>query len=208
MNARAMRKTIARPLLLALSASLALSACKAKPAYDEAPLAGARIGGDFTLQDKTGKPVRWSDFKGKWRMVYFGYTFCPDACPLDMGIAMQGYARFAKAEPDLAQDVQPIFISVDPARDTPARVGEFAAAFSPKLIGLTGSPDEIARVTKEFAVFYGRGKDLPGGGYIVDHSRGVLLFDRGGKPITVLPVDKGPKDGPDAVAAEMEKWIR
>jgi protein SCO1/2 len=207
MNRHAMRKTKLFPL--ALFATLALAACgSGKAPLDQAPLAGAQIGGDFALQDKTGKTVRWSDFKGKWRIVYFGYTFCPDACPLDVGIAMKGFAQFSGAQPQLAADVQPIFISVDPTRDTPARVGEFAAAFSPRLLGLTGSPTEIARTAKAFAVFFGRGQDLPGGAYIVDHSRAVYLFDRAGQPIAMLPVDKGAQDGPAAVAAELEKWVR
>lgn len=196
-----MRKTLL-PIIAALA--LPLAACgPAKAPLDQAPLAGAAIGGDFILLGKDGKPVRWADFAGKWRIVYFGYTFCPDACPLDVGRMMQGYKKFAAAEPDLADRVQPIFVTVDPARDTPQRVGEFAAAFSPRLIGLTGTESQIADAARKFAVYYARGKDLPGG-YIMDHARIATLFDPQGKPIAVLPIDKGA----DEVAAELARWVR
>lgn len=199
MNRRAM---INRLLPLALIALLP-SACGSNSAPAEpAPLAGAAIGGDFALIDKAGKTVRWSDFAGKWRIVYFGYTFCPDACPLDVQTTMQGFNRFAKDYAELAAQVQPIFITVDPARDTPARVGEFAAAFSPRLIGLTGTQAQTAAAAKAFVAPYSKGKETSGG-YLMDHSRNAILFDRQGKPIAILPVDKGSP----AVAAELAKWV-
>ena len=193
---------------VAIAALCTLPACSSKTPLDQAPLAGARIGGDFTLVDKAGTPRTWVEFKGKWRVVYFGFTNCPDACPLDLQILMKGFGAFAKANPQLAATVQPIFITIDPSRDTPARVGEFAAAFSPRLLGLSGSPEAVAAVTKSFAVYAARGEDMPGGGYNMNHSRIAYLFDPDGKPIAVLPVDKGMKDGPDAVAAELAKWLR
>lgn len=189
---------------ICIAAALALSACGSGSAPAERPpLEGARIGGPFTLADKTGRVVRWSDFAGKYRIVYFGYTFCPDACPMDVQQMMQGFARFAKAEPALAADVQPIFISIDPVRDTPARVGEFAAAFSPRLLGLTGTPEQVDQAAKAFAAYYSKGKETSGG-YLMDHARIAYLMDREGKPIAMLPVDKGP----DAVAAELTKWVK
>jgi len=168
------------------------------------PLEGAAIGGPFTLVDKTGHQVRWSDFAGKYRIVYFGYSFCPDACPLDLQKVMQGFSLFEKAHPGLARQVQPIFITIDPARDTPKVVGEFAAAFSPRLLGLTGTQAQTDAAAKAFAVYHARGKDTPGGGYLMDHSRTAYLMGRKGEPITVLPIDKTPQ----AVAAELAKWVR
>lgn len=200
MNRRAMTIRIA----FCFAAALALSACGSGSAPAERPpLEGAKIGGAFTLSDKAGRTVRWSDFAGKYRIVYFGYTFCPDACPMDVQQMMQGFARFAKAEPALAGEVQPIFISIDPARDTPARVGEFAAAFSPRLLGLTGTAPQVADAAKAFAAYYAKGKETAGG-YLMDHSRVAYLMDRAGKPIAMLPIDKGP----DAVAAELAKWVK
>ncbi|MEO5586560.1 MAG: SCO family protein [Novosphingobium sp.] len=188
-----------------IAATLALSACGSggSAPTERPPLDGARIGGPFTLADKAGRTVRWEDFAGKYRIVYFGYTFCPDACPLDVQQLMQGFARFAKAEPELAAQVQPIFITIDPARDTPARVGEFAAAFSPRLLGLTGTAEQVAVAAKGFAAYYAKGKETAGG-YLMDHSRVAYLMDRAGKPIEMLPVDKGA----DAVAAELAKWVK
>jgi len=203
MNRRAMKKPFALlSMLAALMLPLALSACNSTPT-EPPPLAGARIGGPFTLVDKDGKIVRWADFAGKWRIVYFGYTWCPDACPLDVGVFMNGLGRFAKDHAALAAKIQPIFITIDPARDTPTRVGEFATAFGGGLIGLTGSASQVEQAEKAFVVYAVRGKDVPGGGYLMDHSRIAYLMDPDGKPIAMLPVDRGP----EAVAAELAKWI-
>ena len=200
MNRHAMKKPLALVAALALSCTLSLTGCTQR---ETPPLAGAQIGGDFTLVGKDGKAVRWADFAGKWRIVYFGYTFCPDACPTDVSVMMSGLDRFAKAHAQEAATVQPIFITIDPARDTPERVGEFAAAFGPPLIGLTGSTAQVEQAAKAFLAYYAKGKEMPGGGYLMDHSRIAYLMDRDGKPIAMLPVDKGP----DAVAAELAKWV-
>jgi protein SCO1 len=205
MNARAMTK----PSFVFLSlAVLALAACGTSAPKAEAQLAGtaldgAAIGGPFTLTDKDGKRVSWDQFKGKYRIVYFGFTFCPDACPLDLGAVMQGFNRFAKDHPDKAAQIQPIFITIDPERDTPAKVGEFTAAFSPRLLGLTGTQAEIDAAVKAFRVYAAKGKDTPGG-YLMDHSRQAYLMDRDGKPLVALAIDKGP----DAVAADLALLVK
>jgi len=199
MNGRAMTKPV--PFLAALLLAFA-AACSNAPS-EAPPLQGAAIGGPFELVDKAGKTVRWSDFAGQYRIVYFGYTFCPDACPLDMAATMQGFSRFEKASPKLAAQVQPLFVSIDPARDTPAKVGEFAAAFHPRLIGLTGTSEQVAAAAKAFSAYYARGKPA-GDGYLMDHSRVVYLMGRRGEPIAMLPADKGP----EAVAAELAKWVK
>lgn len=205
MNRRAMLKPMLKTAA-ALLLSLTLVGCGRQAPTERPPLEGAAIGGPFTLTDKTGKTVRWDDFRGKYRVVYFGYTFCPDACPMDVQVMMQGFARFQKAAPALAAQIQPIFISIDPERDTPQIVGEFAAAFSPKLLGLTGTPPEVAAAAKAFSAYYAKGKDT-GGGYLMDHSRVAYLMDRDGKPLAMLPVDQGMDKGPEAVAAELAKWV-
>ncbi|OCC22432.1 electron transporter [Croceicoccus estronivorus] len=203
MNRRAMMKQ----LFLPLAAALALAGCDASTTADnstaQAPLADARIGGPFTLIDKDGKTVRWSDFDGRYRIVYFGYTYCPDVCPFDMQKLMQGFALFAKQHPDLADQVQPMFISIDPERDTPEVVGEFTGAFSDRLLGLTGTPEQVDAAAKAFSVYYAKGDVSPGGGYLMDHSRGTYLMGRKGEPIALVPVDAGP----EAVAAELARWI-
>lgn len=191
---------------LALLPALLLAACSPAAQQTDAsepPLAGAAIGGPFTLIDKSGNEVRWSDFDGKYRIVYFGYTYCPDVCPFDVQKIMQGFAQFKKAEPELAAQVQPIFISVDPARDTPAKVGEFASAFSDDLLGLTGSQEQVKVAADAFKVYYETGETSPDGAYFVNHTNITYLMGREGQPIALLPTDKTP----DEVAAELARWI-
>ena len=194
--------------LLALALPLLLVACssaadRADKAPADAPLAGAAIGGPFTLVDSAGRTVHWSDFAGKYRIVYFGYTYCPDVCPTDMQRLMQGFAKFKADHPDRAAQVVPMFISVDPERDTPKVVGEFTHAFSDDLLGLTGTPEQVAQAAKAFAVYYEKGKPNAAGGYLVNHSTAAYLMGRKGQPIALVPID----DGPKAVTASLEKWV-
>lgn len=167
------------------------------------PLEGATIGGDFTLTGKDGKPVRWSDFDGKYRIVYFGYTFCPDVCPVDMQNIGLGVRQFNKEHPDLAGKVVPLFITIDPQRDTPEVVGAFAANFGPSVVGLTGTQTQIDAVAKKWAVFHSRRDGSSPDAYLMDHSRGVFLMGPKGEPIALLPADKDAK----SVAAELAKWV-
>ena len=200
MNRRAMFRVVR---LLSPAALLLAAACSSGASEaPRPPLEGAKIGGDFALVDKAGKPVRFSDFAGKYRVVYFGFTYCPDACPMDVQTLIQGYNQFTKAEPEVAAKVQPIFVSIDPARDTPKAVGEFAAAFSPKLIGLTGSETQVAEAAKMFGSYFKKGEVTGDGGYLMDHSRIAYLMDPQGKPLALLPIDKGHA----AVTAELAKW--
>jgi protein SCO1/2 len=149
-----------------------------------------------------GETVRWSDFEGQYRMVYFGYAYCPDVCPLDVQRMVRGYERFKQDEPALAAQVQPIFITIDPQRDTPEVVGEFTRAFSDDLIGLTGTPEQVDRAAKAFSVYYARGQGTEDN-YLMDHSRAAYLMSRQGQPIALLPVE----ESPEAVAAELDKWV-
>lgn len=203
------------PILLALGA---LSACNPSAetpvsnGVEEGPLAGARIGGDFTLIDQDGKPARWADYKGKYRLVYFGYTYCPDVCPVDLQSIVGGLRRFEKQDAARAAKVQPIFISVDPRRDTPAVVKPWVAAFHPRLIGLTGSPDAIEKVKKDFAVIASPEGDAKAKDYLVSHSRTPYLFGPAGDPIALVPVNEPGTDAdegsPDAVARFLDQWVK
>jgi len=190
-------------LALLIAGAIALAGCSGAAPVGEQPLAGADIGGDFALTASDGRTVRWNDFAGKYRVVYFGYAFCPDVCPTDMQRVAQGLKLLKTSDPQLAANIQPIFITLDPERDTQAVVGEFAAAFSPDIIGLTGTPDQIAAAAKAFRIFYAKGEAVAGGGYLVDHSNIVYLFGPSGEPLATLPVDLGG----EAVAAELRKWV-
>lgn len=190
-------------LSLLIAGALALAGCNGGAPAAEPPLAGATIGGDFALTNSKGETVRWDDFAGKYRVVYFGYAFCPDVCPTDMQRVAQGLKVLKASDPELAAKIVPIFITIDPERDTQQVVGEFAAAFSPDIIGLTGTPEQIAATAKTFKIFYAKGAPVEGGGYLVDHSNIVYLFGPEGEPLATLPVDQGG----DAVAAELAKWV-
>jgi protein SCO1/2 len=203
-----MNRPVMPRALLALALPILVVACspaadKAEKASPEATLAGARIGGNFTLVDSSGRTVRWSDFEGKYRIVYFGYTYCPDVCPTDMARLMQGFAQYKLKHPGLAAQVVPMFISVDPKRDTPKAVGEFTHAFSDDLLGLTGTPQQVAEAAKEFLITVEKGEPTSAGGYLVNHSTQAYLMGRKGEPIALVPVDEGPK----AVTASLEKWV-
>lgn len=189
-------------LLLLLAAPLA-AGCGPSPA-PEAPLAGAQLGGAFTLTDQDGRTVRESDFAGKYRLVYFGYTYCPDVCPVDVQRLSQGLKAFEAKDPERAAKVQPIFVSVDPKRDTPPVLKAFVSAFHPRLIGLTGSEAELAAVAKRYGVSY-QGQDANGAaGYLVNHTTTAILYGPDGAPIVIVAHDQGPEQ----VAAELDQWVR
>lgn len=182
---------------------LLLAACGPTPAGPR-PLEGARIGGAFTLTNQDGERVTDKSLAGKWALVYFGYTYCPDVCPTDFQNLVRGWQAFENTDPARAAKALPVFISVDPERDTPEALRNFTRAFDPRAVGLTGTPAEIAAVAKAYGVVYRRGETTPGGGYLVDHSRGAYLMDPAGKPVALLPVD----ESAEKVAAELDRWMR
>lgn len=200
MNIASSLRALILPLLL--MAALPLGGCS-RP-VEEPPLAGARIGGPFTLTNQDGVRTSDSQFAGQYRLIYFGYTFCPDICPVDMQHLMKGLRLFEKDAPKIAARVQPLFITVDPARDTPAALKSFVSAFHPRLIGLTGSEAEIAAVAKQYAVYYRKTDPKGAAGYLVDHARQTILFDPDGKPLALIPQDSSP----EIIAAELDRWVR
>jgi protein SCO1 len=195
--------------------ALALSACSptaTQPDLKDAPLAGARIGGAFKLSDQNGKKRSYDEFEGKYRLVYFGYTMCPDICTPDMQHLMAGLTQFEKAHPALAGKVQPIFITVDPARDTAPVLKQFVEAFHPRLIGLNGSEAEIAAAAKSFAIAYAKVEGTAPDAYLMSHSQTPYLMGPDGKPLALLPADRPDSEAnegtPEMVAAELAKWVR
>ena len=185
----------------ALLLALLTGACSG--AADTPPLEGARLGGPFTLTDQSGRKVSDTSFPGKYKLIYFGYTFCPDVCPVDLQLIGRGLAAFEKSDPARAAKVQPIFITTDPERDTPAVLKEYVANFHPRLIGLTGTPDEIAAVAKRHGVYYSKRESSGMSDYLVDHVRVAILFDPQGKPIVIVPHDQGL----EGVTRELDKWV-
>jgi protein SCO1/2 len=187
-----------------ISVSLAaLASCSPAAAPQRPPLEGAKIGGAFTLTDQDGRTRTDRDFAGKWRVMYFGYTFCPDVCPVDAGNIGAGLKAFEQAAPERAAKIVPVFVSVDPERDTPKVLKSFVAAFHPRMVGLTGTPAQIAAMAKAYAVYYAKGQGNAGG-YLVNHSRQSYLFDPAGKPIALVPADRSPQ----AVTETLETWVK
>ena len=202
-------------ITLILALSLGLSACGSpndQVPLSQAPLAGAAIGGPFTLTDQDGKQRSYSEFDGKYRIIYFGYTNCPDICTPDLQHLMAGLSQFEKANPKLAGKVQPLFITVDPQRDTPAILKQFVTAFHPRLIGLTGSEDQIAAAAKSFAVYYQKMEGSSPDAYLMSHSQTPFLMGPDGKPLALMPADTPNTEvnegDPKLVVAELAKWVR
>ena len=190
-----------RPILC-LALALVLAACSS--GTEEPPLKGASIGGPFTLTDQDGRRVTERDFAGRYRLIYFGFTHCPDVCPTDLAVIGHALRRFEKSDPARAARVAPVFVSVDPERDTPAVLKEYVAAFHPRLVGLTGTKQQVADMVKRYGAYGAREDPGPGGGYNVNHSRLAELIGPDGRPIALLPYEKGA----EAVAAELERWVK
>lgn len=188
--------------LLTLLGLATLAACD-RPS-ETPPLDGAKIGGAFTLVGEGGQPVMSSSFDGKYRLIYFGYTFCPDVCPVDVQTLMKGYKEFERKDAERAGRVVPLFITLDPARDTPDVLRQWTDAFDPHLIGLTGTPAQIDAVAKQFAVYFKRDTPDEDGAYLVDHARMSLLMGPKGEPIALIAHDKDAA----TVAAELDRWVR
>jgi protein SCO1/2 len=196
---------------LSLLAALLLAACS--PAVpEEPPLKGATIGGPFALTDQRGRAVTDTDFAGKYRLMYFGYSFCPDVCPVDLQKLMQGLAQFEKADAGRGARIAPIFITIDPARDTPAALGPFVARYHPRLLGLTGSDDAVAKAAKAFLVSYKKQEGSAPDRYLMAHTQLAYLMGPKGEPIALLPIDdvRTPADegAADLVAADLDRWVR
>lgn len=212
-NQAIMTQKLLRATLL-LAAGAALASCDGPPAAPDGrpPLEGARIGGPFTLTDQDGRTVRDSDFAGRYRLVYFGYSYCPDVCPVDVQKLMRGLSQFEKRAPALGAKVQPIFITVDPDRDTPAALKAFVGRYHPRLLGLTGTAEQIAAIAKEYVVVYNKVEGSAPDRYLMAHSQIAFLMDPAGKPLAMLPVDDPttPADegAADQVAAELAKWVK
>ena len=167
-----------------------------EPALPKAPPPGE----GFTLESARG-PVSLKDFGGKLVLLYFGYTYCPDICPTSLASTAEGLNQL---KPEELAKVAMLFISVDPERDTPARLQEYAAFFHSAIVGATGSPQQIAEIAGRYGVFYARQKvATAGGGYVVDHTSDTYLVDSSGRLLGKIPHAASP----DQVVAEIRKHM-
>ena len=154
------------------------------------------LGGPFTLTDQDSARRTDADFRGKYMLVFFGYTFCPDVCPTTLAVMS---AALDKMGPG-ADRIVPVFISVDPSRDTPQVLKAYLSAFGSRFVGLTGSEEEITETTKAYRVYVQAHKDQ-GESYTVDHSGVVYLMDRSGAFLANYSLDASP----DELAAQLTK---
>ncbi|RVU36365.1 SCO family protein [Hwanghaeella grinnelliae] len=157
------------------------------------------IRGDFNLVNSAGDHVTPGDFPGQYLLVYFGYSYCPDVCPTDLAIVGQAMDILEESDATAAAKVQPIFITVDPARDGPDTVGVFAETFHPRLVGLTGTDAEIADAASSYRVYYAR-RDMDDGNYLMDHSAFTYLVGPDGAVIGIFKHDTAPEDMAEGMA--------
>lgn len=155
----------------------------------------APIGGPFSLIDHEGRPVTDADYRGQLMLIYFGFTYCPDVCPTEL-------ASLANAVDLLGapgEQVQPLFITIDPERDTPETMAGYVSLFHPRLVGLTGSPEQIAATAKEFKVFYGKVESEDFSDYLMDHSSFFYLMGPDGENLAVFGHGTAPEDMATAI---------
>lgn len=165
-------------LLFVTVLALVLSACSdSKPQWQLSDVKGHLPDLQFNLTDDNGKPVDASHYAGKINLMYFGYTHCPDVCPLTLTHLHVVLQRLGAQ----ADRVHVLFVSVDPARDTPALLHQYVNAFDPRVTGLTGTPAQIAAIAKRYRAAFNRDSVKPDGSYDVSHSSGIYVFDTNGR---------------------------
>jgi len=201
LNRRFILSASNRRLILAGGIAVAIVAgttVAVRPWFSQPPdaMTAAEIGGPFALVGADGRTVTEADFHGKWMLVYFGYTQCPDACPT----ALNSIANALDMLKARRASVAPIFISVDPARDTPAVMGHYVALFDKQIVGLTGTQAQIDRVTREYRVYAAR-HPTKDGGYTMDHSSIIYVMDPQGRFNSVIDGAANPED----IAAKIAK---
>jgi len=159
----------------------------------------APVGGPFELTDQTGHRRTDVDFRGKLVVLYFGYTYCPDLCPTELQSISLALDKLGAA----AESVQPLFITVDPERDTPARLADFVSSFHPRLIGLTGSLADIRKTAVAYRTFFVKSGAVTPGGYSVDHTGFIYLVGKDGRYLGFLPPGLAPDAIADAIRAQL-----
>lgn len=167
----------------------------------------APIGGPFALVNEAGETVTDRDFLGRYRLMYFGYTYCPDICPTSLSTMAQALETL---DPAKAEQIVPIFVTIDPVRDTPEVVGEYARAFHPSIIGLSGDAAQIAPVAEAFKVKYERVEAEGAGPYLIDHTALTYFMAPTGQYLTYFAHGTPPEtmaEGIDKAMAIYEKAV-
>jgi protein SCO1/2 len=185
-------------LLLSCVLALLAVAC-ADRQFNNVDITGASYARDFALTDHTGAPRSLADYRGNVVAVFFGFTQCPDVCPTTL-------ADFAQIKSRLGKDgdqLQVLFVTVDPERDTAQVLARYVPAFDPSFVGLFGTPEQIAQVAKEFKVFYQKVPGATATSYTVDHTAGSYVFDKEGRVRLFLRHGAGP----DPIVADLRRLL-
>jgi protein SCO1/2 len=201
------RSTLSRKaplILLALAVAAGAALLLLRPTAPQGNLSGSSVGGPFTLTDETGRAVTSDSFKGQWRLMYFGFTYCPDICPTDTAKLAAGLKLFEEKHPKEAAKLQPLFLTVDPERDTPAALAEFTDSFHPRLLGLTGSREQVESALKAFRVYAQKVPGTTPDAYTYDHLAVFYLMDPDGRPVQFLA---GPAATPQGIADMLERFL-
>lgn len=181
MTGRILRIALATIVGLVIAAGIAW--WQVRHATQQVETTAASVGGPFRLVDHTGKTVSDADYRGKYLLIYFGYTFCPDVCPTELSTMA---AALDKLGP-VADGIQPLFVTIDPERDTADHMAGYVTLFHPRLVGLTGTPEEIRAVARSFRVYAAKAPGSEGDAYLMDHSSFVYLMGPDGKFMAVFP---------------------
>ena len=193
-----MRRSLQIGLLISGALVCALAGYWLWWAFDGGPdRSRPSVGGPFELIDGDGRKVTERDFRGRHMLVYFGFTFCPDVCPTTLFNASEALVEIG---PALASKVRLVFISIDPERDTPDIVKEYAAHFHPGTVGLTGTPEQAAAAARAWRIYYRKADQEEDGSYLVDHSSILFLMDGDGRYVTHF--------GHEATAADMAAALK
>jgi cytochrome oxidase Cu insertion factor (SCO1/SenC/PrrC family) len=215
---------ISRARRLAAGLLIAIVAAAAAPLHagdepsaaqlmDDLMWARGPIGGPFALTDQTGRRRTDADFRGKLMVIYFGYASCPDICPADLTSIALALGQLEARLGGAADAIQPIFITLDPERDTVERLAEYVAAFHPRLIGLTGTPDEIRTVATAYKTWYAKkpvdppstAANASAGDYAVDHTAFIYLVGKDGRYLGFLPPSTAPDHLRDVIGQMLSR---
>jgi protein SCO1/2 len=202
--ARALRGFGACLLAALLCASAPIAAQEqpsAEKLMDDLMWSRGPIGGPFTLSDQTGRLRSDTEFRGKLMLIYFGYSFCPDICPTDL----MTIAQALDALGDAGAAVQPIFITIDPERDTTERLAEYVSSFHARLIGLTGTPADIRKVALAYKAYYAKKENGRGEDYTIDHTGVTYLVGREGQYLGFVPPQTTPERLVEVIHGQLGK---
>lgn len=164
--------------------------------------AGMSMGGAFTMVDQDGRTVTQGDFGGKLLVGYFGYTFCPDVCPTELASIA---AAMDLLTPSEAERATPLFVTVDPERDTPEQMKSYVSNFHPRMVGLTGTPDQVAAMAKSFRVFYSKVRRPEMSEYLMDHSSFIYMIGADGRVRALLRPQSPPEEIAAAIRAQLPR---